>query len=95
MNNKPRIKPEVYQAIQNIDCEKIHKADRKHIRPLLPCIVRMTVCHPLDLSSSWADKIQDFWQIIYHDENVNGIISILDINYLHLEKDTEAEKNLL
>ncbi|CAD5115786.1 DgyrCDS4728 [Dimorphilus gyrociliatus] len=54
----------------------------------------MTVCHPLDSSPSWAEKIQDFWQIIYHDENVGGIISILDINYLNLEKDTEAERNL-
>ena len=49
------VSPRVFRAMQNIDIVELKKCKPKEIRPILPCLVRMSLISPLDNTKECND----------------------------------------
>ena len=88
------VKPEVFQAMQNIDVKTLEQLPFTDIRPALPCLVRTALCAPVDKSSGWATARKDVLKILAGIEDVNSIVALLSIDFHALEQDVKKEQQL-
>lgn len=65
------VKCEVFLAMQNVDVAALNKLPEKDLRPVLPCLVRMALCKPLDESESWSAAKKEVLKILSGIEVVN------------------------
>lgn len=94
MTFKRTVDPLVFRAIQNVDVETLSKCTEQQIRPVLPCLVRMSLISPLDTSGKCAKQKIDILTITSGIELVNSIVALLSIDFHVLEGDAKKEQQL-
>ncbi|XP_018328065.1 integrator complex subunit 2 [Agrilus planipennis] len=91
---KKPVSPKVFRAIQNVDIDELSKCTEQEIRPILPCLVRMSLIAPLDTSKKCSKQKIDILTIISGIELVNSIVALLSIDFHALESDVKKEQQL-
>uniref|UniRef100_A0A131XRZ2 Putative integrator complex subunit 2 n=3 Tax=Ixodes ricinus TaxID=34613 RepID=A0A131XRZ2_IXORI len=96
LNGKSRVPvtPRAYDAIQNVDVDNLAALPEWELRPLLPCLVRMALCSPLDQRRDWAQKKKTVLKILSGIELVNSLVALLSIDFHALELDVKKEQQL-
>lgn len=94
MTFKKPVDPLVFRAIQNVDVETLSKCSEQQIRPVLPCLVRMSLISPLDTSGKCSKQKMDILTITSGIELVNSIVALLSIDFHVLEGDVKKEQQL-
>ncbi|XP_068086623.1 integrator complex subunit 2 [Anabrus simplex] len=88
------VSPRVFKAIQNVDVEELSKCTPKEIRPILPCLVRMSLISPLDNTRECAEGRKEILTLLSGIELVNSIVALLSIDFHALESDVKKEQQL-
>ncbi|XP_055636441.1 integrator complex subunit 2 [Toxorhynchites rutilus septentrionalis] len=92
--NFSSVTPSAFMAIQNLNIAELAKCSTCEIRPLLPCLVRMSLLPPLDGTKSWMDGRKQLLSILAGIEVVNNIVSLLQVSFHELEVDVKKEQQL-
>ncbi|KFB40539.1 AGAP003033-PA-like protein [Anopheles sinensis] len=93
MNFAP-VTAKAFNAMQNLDIAQLATCSQQEIRPLLPCLVRMSLLSPLDNTKSWAEARKQILSLLVGIEVVNNIVSLLQVNYHELEIDVKKEQQI-
>ncbi|XP_076108239.1 integrator complex subunit 2-like [Mytilus galloprovincialis] len=93
-NLKCSVKPEIFRAVRDVDISSLSDSKEFDLRPVLPCLVRMALCKPLDESSNWTKAKKEVLKILSGIEVVNGIVALLSIDFHALEQDVKKEQQL-
>lgn len=88
------VSPRVFTAIQNVDIKELSLCSHKEIRPILPCLVRMSLISPLDITKECVEGRKQVLTILSGIESVNSIIALLSIDFHALETDVRQEQQL-
>lgn len=88
------VSPRVFTAIQNVDINELSFCSHKDIRPILPCLVRMSLISPLDITKECVEGRKQVLTILSGIESVNSIIALLSIDFHALETDVRQEQQL-
>nr|CAG4643722.1 EOG090X0154 [Lepidurus arcticus] len=88
------VHPDVFRAMQNVDMEALSQFLLPKIRPILPCLVRMSLITPLDLSRPCGLARKSVFKILSGIELVNSIVGLLSIDFHALEVDVRKEQQL-
>lgn len=91
---KYSVSSETFSAIQQVNIEALSYLSEHDIKPILPCLVRMSLCSPLDQSSEWVRKRQIILKILSGIEPVNSLVALLSIDFHALEIDVKKEQQL-
>ncbi|XP_050071811.1 integrator complex subunit 2 [Anopheles maculipalpis] len=83
-----------FSAMQNLDIAQLATCSQQEIRPLLPCLVRMSLLSPLDNTKGWAEARKQILSLLVGIEVVNNIVSLLQVNYHELEIDVKKEQQI-
>lgn len=81
-------------AIQNLAIADLAKCDEKELRPLLPCLARMTILKQLDNTKETIETRSQILSILVAIEEVNNIVALLGIDFYELEIDVRREQQL-
>lgn len=92
--NLPTVTSKAFAAMQNLDIAELATCTPREIRPLLPCLVRMSLLSPLENTKSSSDSRKEILSILVGIEIVNNIVSLLQVNYHELEVDIKKEQQL-
>lgn len=84
--------PKAFAAIQRVNTDELSQLSETELRPLLPCLVRMALCAPLDQSWEWAQKRKVILQLLSGIEVVNSLVALLSIDFHALEVDVKKEQ---
>ncbi|XP_054258735.1 integrator complex subunit 2 [Macrosteles quadrilineatus] len=88
------VSPKVFKALQTVDIEQLSKCTAKEIRPILPCLVRMSLISPMDSTKKCTDGRKQILTILSGIELVNTIVALLSIDFHGLELDVKKEQML-
>ncbi|XP_066600597.1 integrator complex subunit 2 [Prorops nasuta] len=88
------VSPKVFTAIQNVNIKRLSDCPSKEIRPILPCLVRMSLISPLDMTKKCVEGRKEVLTILSGIESVNSIIALLSIDFHALETDVRKEQQL-
>ncbi|XP_043267070.1 integrator complex subunit 2 [Venturia canescens] len=88
------ISPRVFTAIQNVNIRELSRCTQREIRPLLPCLVRMSLISPLDITKECVEARKEILTILSGIESVNSIVALLSIDFHALETDVRKEQQL-
>lgn len=94
MANKLGVTPGVFRAMQTVDIEELGEFCEKDLRPILPSLVRMALCAPIDNSEEWTSRRKRILKILSGIDFVNGIVALLSIDFRALEQDVRKEQLL-
>ncbi|PNF24457.1 Integrator complex subunit 2 [Cryptotermes secundus] len=94
MNFSFVVAPRVFRAIQNVDIAELAKCTSKEIRPILPCLVRMSLISPLDNTRECAEGRKEILTLLSGIELVNSIVALLSIDFHALESDVKKEQQM-
>jgi len=94
MHESTHVSPRVFTAIQNVDITELSLCSHKDIRPILPCLVRMSLISPLDITKECVEGRKQVLTILSGIESVNSIIALLSIDFHALETDVRQEQQL-
>lgn len=94
MQENTRVLPRIFTAIQNVDIGVLAVCPHKEIRPILPCLVRMSLISPLDVTKECVEQRKQVLSILSGIESVNSIIALLSIDFHALETDVRKEQQL-
>lgn len=93
-SNKFTVSSKTFNAIQKVNIEYLSYLSEQDIKPILPCLVRMSLCSPLDQSAEWVQNRQVILKILSGIEPVNSLVALLSINFHALEIDVKKEQQL-
>ncbi|XP_046680245.1 integrator complex subunit 2 [Homalodisca vitripennis] len=88
------VSPKVFKALQTVDINELSKFTTKEIRPILPCLVRMSLISPLDSTKECAEGRKVILTLLSGIEWVNTIVALLSIDFHGLELDVKKEQML-
>ncbi|XP_055614252.1 integrator complex subunit 2, partial [Uranotaenia lowii] len=88
------VTPRAFAAIQNLNISELAQCSSSEIRPLLPCLVRMSLLPPLDGTKTWLDARKHLLSILVGIEVVNNIVSLLQVSFHDLEVDVKKEQQI-
>ena len=91
MSKQYELSAATFEAIQNVDIERIAGMDEASIRAFLPCLVRMSLCAPLDVSQAWVEGRKQILRVLSGLEVVNSIVALLSVDFNALEQDARKE----
>ena len=94
MTTRPPVCPATFQAIQNVDIDMLSELTEVQLRPILPCLVRMSLCAPLDTSERWTQERKKILKCLSGIEVVNNLVGLLSIDFHALEQDARKEQQL-
>ncbi|XP_015518272.1 integrator complex subunit 2 isoform X1 [Neodiprion virginianus] len=94
MPTNTAVSPRVFTAIQNVHIKELSTCSQKEIRPILPCLVRMSLISPLDITKECAEGRKEILTILSGIELVNSIVALLSIDFHALETDVRKEQQL-
>ncbi|XP_064619971.1 integrator complex subunit 2-like [Lineus longissimus] len=84
----------VFEALRDVNIKDLLEIPEKELRCILPCLVRMALCAPLDTSAKWNTERKRILQILSGLEVVNGLVALLSIDFHALEQDARKEQQL-
>jgi len=94
MPSKISVHPETFAAIQNVDIDRLSRLPDGALRPILPCLVRMSLCAPLDTSAKWTLERKKILKCLSGIEVVNSLVGLLSIDFHELEQDARKEQHM-
>lgn len=92
--SKRDVSPRVFLALQNLDVDSLAECSEEGIRPIIPCLARMSLIIPLDQSPECAQSRRMVSTILSGREIVNSIVGLLSIDFHALEVDVKKEQLL-
>ena len=84
----------IFSAIANVDVDILSELPETDLRPILPCLVRMSLCGPLDMSDKWTVQRKKILKCLQGIEVVNSLVGLLSIDFHALEQDARGEQQL-
>ena len=90
----PPVTPWVFKAIEKSDIQALSYCREDEIRPILPCLVRMSLIAPLDHSEECIAGRKVILRILSGIEAVNSLVALLSIDFSMLEVDVKKEQSL-
>ena len=84
----------IFEAIANVDVDILSELPETDLRPILPCLVRMSLCGPLDMSDKWTVQRKKILKCLQGIEVVNSLVGLLSIDFHALEQDARKEQQL-
>ncbi|XP_054166627.1 integrator complex subunit 2-like [Oppia nitens] len=94
VNEKLIPSAKTYCVIRDLDLDAIERLDLPAIRPILPTLVRMGWCVPLDTSDHWSQQRKNIQKMLSGIEVINNIVHLLSIDFHALEMDVRKEQQL-
>lgn len=94
MNYEKLVSPRVFRSIQNVDIIELTNCHQEDIRPILPCLVRMSLISPLDTSVECNKRRLKILTLVSGIEAVNSIVALLSIDFHALDNDVKKEQIL-
>ena len=91
---RKHVDPETFVVMQNVNVDKLFELPVNYMRPILPCLVRMSLCVPLDSSDNWTLKKKKILRSVSGIEVINSLVSLLSIDFHALEQDARKEQQL-
>lgn len=91
---KLEVTPLVFEAMQNLDVERLSKCTDQEIRAVMPCLSRMSLITPLDLSYECTQSKRMVFKILAGREIVNSIVGLLTVDFKELEREVRNEQSL-
>jgi len=88
------VDPVVFRAISCLDVTTILGCRDEMLRPILACLVRMSLIAPLDQSPACLEGRTSVLQVLSRIELVNSIVALLSIDFHALETDVRKEQQL-
>jgi len=88
------VSPETFEAIHNVNTDKLSTLTEQQLRPILPCLVRMSLCAPLDTSEKWTLERKKILKCLSGIDVVNSLVALLSIDFHELEQDAKKEMNI-
>ncbi|CAG9566994.1 unnamed protein product [Danaus chrysippus] len=88
------VKPLVFKALKDVDIATLIKCTPDEIRPIIPCLVRMALIAPLDITRYCAEAKKDILTLLSGIDLVNFIVSLLSIEFHALEVDLKKEQQM-
>ncbi|XP_053643818.1 integrator complex subunit 2 isoform X2 [Cherax quadricarinatus] len=88
------VSPRVFKAIEKSDIHTLACCREDEIRPILPCLVRMSLIAPLDHSEECIAGRKVILRILSGIEVVNSLVALLSIDFPALEVDVKKEQQL-
>ncbi|KAJ8044197.1 Integrator complex subunit 2 [Holothuria leucospilota] len=91
------IKPHVFEAMQSVNIAAISNFSDRELRPVLTCLVRMSLCCPIDCSKAWLEDNggrKEILKVLSGLEIVNSIVALLSVDFSSLEQDAKKELQL-
>lgn len=85
------VQPHVFKAIKDVDVPALIKCSTEEIRPIIPCLVRMALISPLDVTLYCAEAKKEILTLLSGIDLVNFIVSLLSIEFHTLEVDLKKE----
>lgn len=92
--NITSVSADAFSAMQNLNIGELKHCDIDEIRPLLPSLVRMSLLPPLDNTKSTIETRKQILSLLVSLEEVNNIVSLLQVKYHELEIDVRKEQQL-
>ena len=89
-----QVSPRVFLALQNLDVEKLLECSEEEIRPIMPCLARMSLISPLDQSQECVSSRRTVFRILSGLELVNSLVGLLSTDFHALEVDVKKEQLL-
>jgi len=86
--------PKVFSAISVVDVDTILGCTDAELRPVLSCLVRMSLIAPMDHSTTCLQGRTAVLQVLSRIELVNSIVALLSIDFHSLELDVKKEQQL-
>lgn len=83
-----------FTAMQNLNIGDLKQCEIGEIRPILPCLVRMSLLSPLDNTKSSIEMRKQILSLLVSLEEVNSIVSLLQVDYHELELEVRKEQQL-
>lgn len=83
-----------FQAIRSVSVSELSSLRDEDLRPLLPCLVRMALCSPVDESAKWTEARKEVQKLLSGLEVVNSIVALLSVDFNLLEQDALKEQQL-
>ena len=83
-----------FQAIRSVSIGELSLLRDEELRPLLPCLVRMALCSPVDESTKWTEARKEVQKLLSGLEIVNSIVALLSVDFNLLEQDALKEQQL-
>lgn len=88
------VQPHIFKAIKDIDINVLVKSTPDEIRPIIPCLVRMALISPLDVTQYCAEAKKEILTLLSGIDLVNFIVSLLSIEFHTLEVDLKKEQQM-
>ena len=88
------VSPQTFSGIHNVDIDRLSALPESALRPILPCLVRMSLCAPLDSSARWTLERKKILKCLSGVEVVNSLVGLLSIDFHELEQDAKKELQL-
>lgn len=88
------VSPKVFKALQTVNVNEMSLFTSQEIRPILPCLVRMSLISPLDSTKECAEGRKEILTLLSGIEWVNTIVALLSIDFTGLELDVKKEQLL-
>ncbi|CAL1529921.1 unnamed protein product [Lymnaea stagnalis] len=88
------VKPHIFKAMQTMDTDALIASEDVDLRPVLPGLVRMALCAPLDASENGKFIRKKVLAILSRLQVVNSIVDMLSIDFHALEQDVKKEQQL-
>lgn len=88
------VQPHIFKAIKDLDIDVLMKCSADEIRPIIPCLVRMALISPLDVTKYCAEAKKDVLTLLSGIDLVNFIVSLLSIEFHALEVDVKKEQQM-
>ena len=89
-----KVTSSAFKMINQLNIAELLHLPPVEVRPLLPCLVRMSLCSSLDTSFQWLDKRKYLLQLLSGMSAVNDIIALLSIDFKELAEDAFKEQQL-
>lgn len=86
--------PHVFKALQDLDIPTLTSRSTLEIRPIIPCLVRMALISPLDITQTCADAKKDILTLLSGTDLVNFIVSLLSVDFTSLEVEIKKEQQM-
>ncbi|XP_075220865.1 integrator complex subunit 2 isoform X2 [Lycorma delicatula] len=88
------VSPKLFNALQTVDITELSKFSQNDLRPVLPCLVRMSLISPVDTTKICTDGRKEILTLLSGIELVNSIVALLSIDFHALEVDVKREQQL-
>lgn len=88
------VSPGVFRCLQTLDVKGIANFSLKDLRPVLPCLVRMSLISPVDVTKKCTENKKEILTVLSGIEMVNSIVALLSIDFHALEIEVKKEQQL-